>query len=381
MKVKVGLVGLPNVGKSTLFNAMAQKSIAQAENFPFCTIEPNITPIPIPDPLLPSIQKVAKSTKALFATIELVDVAGLVKGASRGEGLGNRFLATVRECDLIIHIVRNYIDDDTVHVEGKVDPVSDAEVVNLELLLADEAHIERRLERNCPDDERVVLEKVLKGLQDGLPARSIGLSDDEAFCIKSMGLLTLKPVIFCFNLEDADFLYSRNEVLEQIQDYMTRIKYCDLSTDTYTIASAKLESELGLMTDAERQEYLDALDVDDCSANYHQFLSYHQLPLLIKRQLGLSLVYTGPGVPPERSRTTKTHSFQSTSKCSTTVLDLAGKLHGEIKRGFIRAEVTNAQDLIRFDTYNSAKEAGNIRVEGKEYIIQDGDVVLIKWKE
>lgn len=333
-------------------------------------------------------------------------MAGLVKGASRGEGLGNRFLATVRECDLIIHVVRNYVDEDVIHVDGRVDPVSDAEVVNLELLLADLAHVERRLERNsrnCDGEERMVLEKIFKGLQDGIPARTIGLSEKEAFSIKSMGLLTLKPVIYAFNVDDVDFTLNKEESMEQAKDIMNRIQYCDLAKDTYTLVSAKLESELSSLSSDERNEYLESLgvemteDVDDSSSNrsssstctptlvrtpitsYNQMMSYNVLPLLVKDLLHLSLVYTGPGVPPERSQTTKTHLFQAGSM---TASDLAGKLHGEIQRGFIRAEVMNAHEFIGhgYDTYSAAKDDGNVRVEGRDYVIQGDDIVLIKWK-
>ncbi|KAL7537753.1 hypothetical protein ACHAXR_010994 [Thalassiosira sp. AJA248-18] len=377
MKIKVGLVGLPNVGKSTLFNAIAQKSLADAKNFPFCTIEPNVTPIPIPDDKLSELSTLAKSKKALPASISLIDVAGLVKGASRGEGLGNKFLATIRECNLIVHVVRNYVDEDVVHVDGVVDPVADAEVVNLELLLADLAHVQRRLEKSsCTGDERDVLLKVEKALEGAKPARSLGLSSGEGFAIKSMGLLTLKPVIYAFNVDEIDFALNKAESMELAEAYMKQIQYCNLETDSFLVVSAKLESELGSLSVQERSEYLESIGVE-CNSNASEQLSYHNLPLLIKDVLDFALVYTGPGVPPERSQTTKTHILASKSM---TVLGLAGKLHGEIQKGFMHADVIDALDLIQYDNFSTAKESGNIRMEGKDYVLQEGDVVLIKWK-
>ncbi|KAL7539366.1 hypothetical protein ACHAWF_006391 [Thalassiosira exigua] len=378
MKIKVGLVGLPNVGKSTLFNAIAQKSIAEAKNFPFCTIEPNITPIPIPDATLEKLATLAKSKRALPATISFVDVAGLVKGASRGEGLGNRFLATVRECDLIVHVVRNYVDGDVVHVHGAVDPVGDAEVVNLELILADQSHVHRRLERSsCTGEERDVLAKVEKALESGLPARTI-LSPEEKLAIKSMGLLTLKPVIYAFNVDEVDFLLNRGEAALSAARYTEQIQYTDSGTDSYLVVSAKLESEMSSLSEEERTEYLESMGVEPSEADYSDELSYRALPRCIEAVLNLSLVYTGPGVAPERSQTTKMHILSSDRM---TALELAGKLHGDIKKGFMHAEVTRANSLVQYSNYNEAKENGLTTMEGRNYILRSGDVVLIKWKQ
>ena len=212
MRIRVGIVGLPNIGKSSLFNALARKSIAQAENFPFCTIEPNVALIPVPDANLPGLAKMADSNKVVPAAIEFLDVAGLVAGASRGEGLGNRFLATIRECHAICHLVRYFEDIDIVHVDGRVDPKKDAEAVNLELLLADIAHIERRLEKtNCRGEERETLELLLPDLHRGIPARSMDLPPSGLLAIKSMGLLTLKPVLYVFNVDEVDFLFAKED--------------------------------------------------------------------------------------------------------------------------------------------------------------------------
>ena len=384
MKIKVGIIGLPNIGKSTLFNALAQKSIAQAENFPFCTIEPNIAQIVVPDEYLERLGTFSNSDKTMPATMEFIDVAGLVAGASRGEGLGNRFLATIRECDAICHLVRYFEDPDIVHIDGRVDPAQDAEVVNLELILADIAHIERRLEKTtCQGEERDALEKLLLGLQKGIPGRAVGLSADEKLVMKSMGLLTLKPVIYVFNVDKVDFLLDQASIAEKVEGVVSNIRYCDSTMDMHAVISAKLEVEISSMADLnEQQEYLKSVGVefspDDDNSFLAQIMSYSVLPKQVRELLDLILVYTGPGVPPERSRTTKAYLYSRAQ--ALTTIKLAERLHGEILRGFIRAEVVPGATLLLHESYNAAKDAGVIRVEGKDAILEDGDVVLIKWK-
>lgn len=375
MKVRIGILGLPNVGKSTLFNALAQKSIAHAANFPFCTIDPNVAPIVVPDAYLEDLGKLAGSRRTVPATMDWIDVAGLAKGAHRGEGLGNRFLATLRECDAVCHVVRMFEDENVVHVDGKVDPLGDAEAINLELLFADLAHVERRLEKTtCTGDERAALEAVLKGLNDGTPARAVGLSEEAAFSIKSMGLLTLKPVLYAFNVDEVDFTLGRTDVLEASKEILRGLQYCDPAKDLYTIVSAQIEADLSEMEYDDKHEYLSELGIEN-EADLEELLCYNMLPNLVKRLLGLSLAYTGPGVPPERSKTTRAHLFTS-----NTADGLAGRIHGDVQKGFIRAEVTPAKALLDQTSYIEAKEAGSVRTEGRDYELHSDDVVLIKWR-
>jgi len=379
MKVRVGILGLPNIGKSSLFNALAQKSAARAENFPYCTIDPNVAPIAVPDNYLQPLGEFADSDKTIPATMEWVDVAGLAKGAHRGEGLGNRFLGTLRECNAICHLVRTFEDDNIIHVDGQVDPITDTEVINLELMLADLAHAERRLEKTtCQGLERETLEVVVKGLQEGVPARALGLSEAQQFSIKSMGLLTLKPVLYAFNVDEADFTLGKDDAMDHAVEILSSVQYCDPLTDLFTLVSAKIEAELSMKDRDKQEEYLASLGVElESEQEFDDLLSYKMLPSMVKELLNLSLVYTGPGVPPERSRTTKSYLI---SNLGWTADDLAGRLHGEIQKGFIRAEVTPARSLLEHESYIAAKESGCIRTEGRDYVLNPSDVVLIKWK-
>ena len=393
MKIRVGLLGLPNVGKSSCFNALAQQSIAQAANFPFCTIEPNVAPIAVPDLYLQDLGALANSRRTVPATMDWIDVAGLAQNAHRGEGLGNQFLGTLRECHALCHVIRVFGEEDdsnaVVHVDGRVDPVEDAEVIHLELMLADLEHVQRRLakmtttttSREEGTDERKVLERIGDGLERGIAARQLGLTEAEAFSIKSMGLLTLKPVLYAFNVDEIDFTMGRTEADERIRKILESISHCDPEKDTYALVSAKMEADLSetFANKEEQYEYFTNVLGMDLSSHreMEDMFSYNVLPNKVRELLDLSVAYTGPGVPPERSRTTRAYLFPSSS---WTAHDLAGRLHGDIQKGFIRAEVVSAPELLRHANFAMAKESGCVKTDGRNYLLETNDVVLIKWK-
>jgi len=386
MKIRVGLLGLPNVGKSSCFNALAQQSIAQTANFPFCTIDPNVAPIAVPDHYLPDLGRLAHSRRTVPATMDWLDVAGLAQNAHRGEGLGNQFLGTLRECHCLTHLIRVFEDDSAetavAHVHGAVDPVADAEIIHLELLLADLEHVQRRLDKTtCRAVERDVLERIGTALEQGVAARELGLTEDEVFAIKSMGLLTLKPVLYAFNVDEVDFTMGRQEAEERAQQILGSINHCDPVKDSYALVSAKMEADLSESfpsKDDQLDYFTNVLGMDLTSITEMESLfSYSVLPTKVKELLKLSLAYTGPGVPPERSRTTRSYLFSSPE---WTANDVAGRLHGDIQKGFIKAEAVSAPELLQHDNYAAAKEAGCVRTEGRNYRIQPDDVILIKWK-
>lgn len=360
--LRAGIVGLPNVGKSTLFNAVVANAKAQAANFPFCTIEPNVGVVAVPDERLAALADVSQSAEVVPARVEFVDIAGLVKGASQGEGLGNQFLANIREVDAIIQVVRCFDDDDIIHVSGSVDPVRDIEVINLELALSDLSQIERRIERirkqarsnKEAQAELTVLEKFVPVLNEGQTARQVELSDDEELIIKPLGLLTRKPIIYAANVSEED-LAAGNDWVEQVRGVAAA------EAAQVIVISAQVESELVELSPEECRDFLDALGVEEGG-----------LRTLIRATytlLGLRTYFT---TGPKETRAW-------TIKAGMLAPQAAGVIHTDFERGFIRAETVAYTDLVDQGSMGAAKEKGLVRSEGKEYLVQEGDVMLFRF--
>ncbi|KAL7473654.1 hypothetical protein ACHAXS_014115 [Conticribra weissflogii] len=361
MKLQTAIVGLPNVGKSTLFNALTETQGAEAANYPFCTIEPNTGIVEVPDPKLPVLAKINESVKVVPTTLEFVDVAGLVKGASDGEGLGNQFLATIRQCDAIVHVVRCFEDENVIHVDGSVDPVRDAELINLELALADLAQVEKRMqrvkkERKLDSKEGQALEKVITVLENNEPARKAVLDEEEELAIKSLGLLTRKKMIYAANVPDTD-LATGNELSEKLK------ALAEKEGANMVLVSAQVEAELVDLDDADKAEFLESLGVtiDDCG-----------LRALVREAydiLQLQTYYTsGP---------TETRAW--TIRKGWKAPQAAGVIHNDFERGFIRAETISYEDLVACGSEAEVKKQGKLRSEGKEYVVQEGDVILFRF--
>ena len=361
--MKIGIVGLPNVGKSTMFNAIT-KAGAECANYPFCTIEPNIGVVPVPDERLDRLTELYHPEKTTHAVIEFVDIAGLVKGASKGEGLGNKFLSHIREVDSIVEVVRCFDDPNVVHVDGSIDPLRDIETINLELIFADIETIEKRLDRakkQVKADKKVqieidLLEHIKQTLEAGKSARTMEFSEEEKELLKDTYLLTLKPILYIANVSEEQLENAENDTnVQKVKQYATA------ENASVIPLCVKIEEELAGLEEDDKQEMLEALGLEESGLDKVIKASYDLLGLMS---------FLTAGEPEVRAWTIKK---------GTKAPVAAGKIHTDIERGFIRAEIVSYEDLIREGSMNTVKEKGLLRSEGKEYIMQDGDIVLFRF--
>lgn len=362
MGLKAGIVGLPNVGKSTLFNAITKQHILAA-NYPFATIEPNVGVVVVPDKRVEFLKNLYNPPSVVDTTFEFTDIAGLVKGASKGEGLGNKFLSHIREVDAIVEVVRCFIDPNITHVTGDINPINDIEIINIELVLADLDIVTNRIGKiekkaiatkdKLLEQELDILKRCEKALLDNIPLRRVEFSEDEQKVLTSFNLLTLKPIIYVANVSDTDLL--GNSYSNSVIDYAKK------ESSGVIVMCSKLESELADLGDDERQDFLESLGIEESGLN--------KLIVATYKLLGLETFFT-VGADEVRAWTFKT---------GTKAPDCAGLIHTDIKRGFIKAEVMSYDDLVLYKDEKGVKEAGRLRIEGKEYIVKDGDICYFRF--
>ena len=358
-ELSCGIVGLPNVGKSTLWNALTKKAAAAA-NFPFCTIDPNVGIVEVYDPRLEELSKISKSKKIIYSTVTYVDIAGLVKGASQGEGLGNQFLANIRESDMIIHVVRCFEDDDVIHVAGKIDPIEDIEVIHLELILSDLQMVENilaKVEKQAKGKKELqsavdCLKKAQGHLNQNHPLRTLAVTQEESIYLQSYPFLTNKKVLYVANVSEKDLPEMNNPYVEKVRTYAEK------EGNIVVPICAKLEEEVAQLSEDEALEFLQSLGIEETGLNRLVKASFDSLDLI---------TYLTTGEIETRAWTIKQ---------GTKAPEAAGKIHTDLQKGFIRAEVVSFEDMAKYKGRTGAKEAGRARAEGKEYIVQDGDVII-----
>ena len=364
--LRLGIVGLPNVGKSTLFNALTSSKAAAAENYPFCTVEPNVGVVEVPDPRLETLNAVVKPKRKIPAVVEFVDIAGLVKGASQGEGLGNQFLSHIREVDAVVHVIRCFEDPDVVHVMGPVDPVRDHDVITSELALADLAVVERRLDKTRKSAragdkeaqaELVLLERVVTELNAGRGAREAGEGLDAVTFLRHLGLLTAKPILYAANVNEDDLAGGGGKWIDKLRAAVqTHHEEAEIVP-----FSAKFEAELGELAGEERREFLASAGVGEPGLDRLIHAGY--------RLLGLQKFFT---VGENEVRAWTMHA-------GGTAYDAAGEIHSDFQRGFIRAETVGYEEFLKAGSYKTAREQGLVRSEGRDYVVKDGDILLFRF--
>jgi len=361
--MKLGIVGLPNVGKSTLFNAITAAG-AESANYPFCTIEPNVGVVAVPDKRLNVLAELFNSEKIVPTAIEFFDIAGLVKGASNGEGLGNKFLSHIREVESIVHVVRCFEDENITHVEGRIDPISDIEIINIELMLADLEVINRRIQKTeklakgdkSLQKELDILNVIKNTIESGNSVRSINFTDEEKAFVKGLNLLSYKPVLYVANISEEDLLENpENKYVKQVREYAKK------ENSEVIVVSAKIEAEISELDDEEKKSFLNDLGLSESGLDKLISASYKLLGLI-------SFLTAGPK---------ETRAW--TIKKGTKAPQAAGKIHSDMEKGFIRAEIVSYDDLIECGGYPQAREKGLVRLEGKDYVMQDGDVVVFRF--